>query len=85
MFHARIEPADQSKQAIMGMERRLERDERKGEDTTLARIVLMRHYAAYARSMVQRAGGNVTEMKTLTDRDNLVPLAWAEGRCHTID
>ncbi|HYG91897.1 MAG TPA: hypothetical protein VD978_37240 [Azospirillum sp.] len=85
MLQARIEPADQQEQAILGMERRLERDERNGEDTTIARIVLVRHYAAYARSMVQQAGGSVTEMKTLTDRDNLVPLAWIEGRCHAID
>jgi len=85
MLQARVEPADQTEQAILGMERRLEREERHGEDTTIARIVLMRHYAAYARSMVQRTGGSVAEMNSLTDRDNLIPLAWMEGRCDSID
>jgi len=85
MLQARLEPAEMHRQAILGMERRLERDERQGEDTTIARIVLMRHYAAYARTVVQKTGGNVTEMTTLTDRDNVVPLGWTEGRCHAID
>lgn len=85
MMDARHEPAELNQQAILGMERRLERDERHGEDTTVARLVLMRHYAAYARSMVQRAGGSTAEMRTLTDRNNLVPLRWAEGSCHVVD
>lgn len=85
MLQSVVEPSDQNSQAILGMERRLERDERRGEDTTIARIVLMRHYAAYARSMVQKTGGSVTEMTTLTDRDNVVPLGWSGGRCNAID
>ena len=85
MLQTVAEPSDQHSRSILGMERRLERDERHGEDTTIARIVLMRHYAAYARTMVQKTGGNVTEMTTLTDRDNVVPLGWTEGRCHAID
>lgn len=85
MLHTVAEPSEQSSQSILGMERRLERDERHGEDTTLARLVLMRHYAAYARTMVQRTGGSVTEMSTLTDRDNMVPLGWGSGHCPSID
>lgn len=85
MLQTRLEPAEMHRQAILGLERRLERDERQGEDTMIARIVLMRHYAAYARAMVQMTGGGVTEMTTLTDRDNMVPLGWTEGRCHAID
>ena len=85
MLQAIAEPSEQNSQSILGMERRLERDERHGEDTTIARLVLMRHYAAYARNVVQRTGGSVAEMTTLTDRDNVVPLGWTEGRCHAID
>ena len=85
MWQTRLEPADMHRQAILGLERRLERDERQGEDTTIARIVLMRHYAAYARTVVQKTGGSLAEMTNLTDRDNLVPLGWAEGHCHAID
>ena len=85
MLQAVVEPTEHSSQAILGMERRLEREERRGEDITIARIVLMRHYAAYARNMVQRTGGSVTEMASLTDRDNLVPLGWAGGRCPSYD
>lgn len=85
MLHTVAEPSEQNSQSILGMERRLERDERHGEDTTLARLVLMRHYAAYARTMVQRTGGNITEMSTLTDRDNMVLFGWGSGRCPSID
>jgi len=85
MLHTVAEPSNQSSQSILGMERRLERDERHGEDTTIARLVLMRHYAAYARTMVQKSGGSLTEMNTLTDRDNMVPLGWGDGRCPSID
>jgi len=85
MLHTVAEPSNQSTQSILGMERRLERDERHGDDTTIARLVLMRHYAAYARTMVQKSGGSLTEMNALTDRDNMIPLGWDGGRCPSID
>jgi len=85
MLHKVAEPSEQNIQSILGMERRLERDERHGQDTTIARIILMRHYAAYARTMVQKTGGSVTELSTLTDRDNVVPLGRADGHCPSFD
>lgn len=85
MYHIAAEPSEQNFQSILGMERRLERAERHGQDTTIARIVLLRHYAAYARTMIRRTGGNVTELSTLTDRHNVVPLGWADGHCPSID
>jgi hypothetical protein len=85
MLAAVITTADRHREAITGLERRVERDERNGEDTTIARIILMQHYAAYAVSVIQGTGGNLTELHTLTDRNNVVPLAAATGLCPAID
>lgn len=85
MHAAVISTMDRHREAIVGLERRVERDERNGQDATIARIILMQHYAAYAASMVQGAGGNLTELHTLTDRNNVIPLAWSEGRCPLVD
>lgn len=76
---------DRHRESILGLERRLEREETLGRDITVARLVLMQHYAAYAAAMVQHTGGSVVELKTLTDRHNLMPLAWADGRCVSVD
>jgi len=71
--------------AILGMERRLERDESEGRDTTLGRLSLSRVYADYARRSIERAGGNVNQVKTLTDRDNMAPLCWKNGAREYLD
>jgi len=85
MMAAMNSATERHREAIVGLERRVERDERNGEDATIARIILMQHYAAYAASMVQGTGGNLTELHTLTDRNNAIPLAWADGRCPVVD
>ncbi len=77
--------AERHRQAIVGLERRLERDESRGEDTSIARLVLMQHYAAYAAASVRQAGGSVHDMKMLTDRHNIMPLAWRDGVCCHVD
>lgn len=58
--------------AIIGLERRLADA---ACDVGVARMALARHYAAFAAGMVRRMGGDVQVMKTLTDRNNIVPLA----------
>lgn len=70
---------------ILGMERRLERDEREGLDTTLGRLSVTRDYADFARRSVERLGGSVTHMRTLTNRDNMAPLRWVDGDCRDLD
>lgn len=80
-----VNDTERHRQAIRGLERRLERDERGGLDTTIARLVLMRHYAAYAVATVRTNGGSAAELGTLTDRNNIVPLGWADGTCHPAD
>jgi len=85
MLTAVVTSTDRHREAIVGLERRVEREERNGEDTTIVRIILVQHYAAYAASMVQGAGGNLTELHTLTDRNNVIPLAWSDGRCPVVD
>lgn len=64
---------------ILGMERRLEREEREGRDTTLGRLSLSRDYVEYARRSIERAGGGLNQMRNLTDRDNMAPLRRAGG------
>jgi hypothetical protein len=59
---------------IVGLERRLADCD---EDVSVARLALARRYAAFAVGMVRRAGGDVQEMKSLTDRNNIIPLAGA--------
>lgn len=64
-----------AREAILGMERRLERDEREGRDTSLGHLAIAREYAEFARRSAERAGGSVNEMRSATDRDNMVPVA----------
>lgn len=85
MITTRVNDCERHREAILGLERRLERDERGGVDTTVARLVLMQHYAAYATAMVQAGGGSLTELKTLTDLNNAVPLGWEDGACPPLD
>jgi len=70
---------------ILGMECRLEREASEGRDTTLGHLSLSREYADYARRLIERVGGNVNRMKTLTDRDNVVPLCWKDGDRFNLD
>ncbi|HRJ60274.1 MAG TPA: hypothetical protein PKZ97_07000 [Azospirillaceae bacterium] len=58
--------------AIIGLERRLASA---ACDVGVARMALARHYSAFALGMVRRMGGDVRVMKTLTDRNNIIPLA----------
>ena len=58
--------------AIIGLERRLADA---ACDVGVARMALARHYAAFAAGMVRRMGGDVRVLKTLTDRNNIIPLA----------
>jgi|AGTN01.2.fsa_nt_gi hypothetical protein len=69
-----VAEVDRHRENIQGMEKRLERERLSGRDITIARIILMQHYAAYAAAMVRRNGGSLTEFKTLTDVNNAVPL-----------
>lgn len=59
---------------IVGLERRLANCD---EDVSVARLALARRYAAFAVGVVRRAGGDVQGMKSLTDRNNIIPLAGA--------
>jgi hypothetical protein len=70
---------------ILGLERRLERGESDGKDMTIARLAVTKHYSAYAAEVVRTAGGNVQELKTLTDGNNMAPLRWSDGKCGHLD
>lgn len=82
MLHALGTDTDRHHEAIIGLEKRLQRDEISGRDITIARIVLMQHYAAFAAATVQRIGGSLHEFKNLTDVNNSVPLAGRGRRDH---
>lgn len=85
MIDVRVNDAERHHEAIVGLERRLEREELSGRDTTIARIVLMQHYAAYAAAIVQhKTRGSVEDMKNATDRNNMIPLSRL-GRKHPLD
>jgi hypothetical protein len=91
--HARLFPTashpvadtEKDRDAIIGTERRLEREENDGRDTTIARLAISKRYSAYAAEIVRKTGGDVDGMKTLTDRNNMAPLAWVEGSCPKLD
>lgn len=85
MLHTLGTDTDRHHEAIVGLEKRLQRDELSGRDITIARIVLMQHYAAYAAATVQRIGGSLDEFKNLTDANNAIPLARAGARRHGRD
>lgn len=68
------EELDRNHNEIIGLERRLAGCD---EDVSVARLALARRYAAFAVGMVRRAGGDVQGMKSLTDRNNIIPLASA--------
>jgi len=76
---------ERDRDAILGGERRLEREEIDGLDTTIARLAIARKYSAYAAAVVRRTGGDVDELKSLTDRNNMAPLAWSGGHCSRLD
>lgn len=76
---------EHDRETIIGIERRLEREEHDGYDTTLARLAVSKRYSTYAASMVRKAGGDVDGMKNLTDKNNMAPLAWSGGQCPKLD
>lgn len=71
------EEVKRRRNAIIGLERRLANDigGDSGGDVGVARMVLARHYSAFAAGVVQRMGGDLQELKALTDRNNIIPLA----------
>lgn len=76
---------ERDKDAILGIEQRLERAESDGQDTSVARIAVSKKYSNYAAQVVSIAGGDVQAMKTLTDKNNNAPLRWADGQCENLD
>lgn len=68
---------NKDRDTILGIERKLERDESDGRDTSLGRLAVARRYSNYASSMVRKTGGSLLELKSLTDRNNMAPLRGA--------